>query len=41
MAGHSNAKITGLNDRRKDEISVGEVDRIVDSSVGSSRGITL
>jgi len=27
-AEHSNAKITGLNDRREDEISVGEVERI-------------
>jgi site-specific recombinase XerD len=28
MAGHSNAKITGLYDRRNDDISVGEVERI-------------
>jgi integrase/recombinase XerD len=28
MAGHSNAKTTGLYDRRNDDISVGEVDRI-------------
>jgi integrase/recombinase XerD len=28
MAGHSNAKITGLYDRRNDDISVREVDRI-------------
>jgi integrase len=28
MAGHSNAKTTGLYERRKDDISVGEVERI-------------
>jgi integrase len=28
MAGHSNAKTTGLYDRRNDEISAGEVERI-------------
>ena len=28
MAGHSNAKNTGLYDRRNDDISVGEVERI-------------
>jgi hypothetical protein len=28
MAGQSNAKTTGLNDRRNDDISVGEVERI-------------
>jgi integrase/recombinase XerD len=28
MAGHSNARTTGLYDRRNDDISVGEVDRI-------------
>ena len=28
MAGHSNAKTTGLYDRHNDEISVGEVERI-------------
>jgi hypothetical protein len=28
MAGHSNAKTTGLHDRRNDEVSVGEVERI-------------
>jgi hypothetical protein len=28
MAGHSNAKTTGLYDRRNDEIIVGEVERI-------------
>jgi integrase/recombinase XerD len=28
MAGHSNAKTTGLYDRRNDDISVGEVERI-------------
>jgi integrase len=28
MAGHSNAKTTGLYDRRDDDISVGEVERI-------------
>ena len=28
MAGHSNAKTTGLYDRRRDDISVGEVERI-------------
>jgi hypothetical protein len=28
MAGHSNAKTTGLYDRRNDDIRVGEVDRI-------------
>jgi integrase/recombinase XerD len=28
MAGHSNAKTTGLYDRRNDEVSVGEVERI-------------
>jgi integrase/recombinase XerD len=28
MAGHSNAKTTGVYDRRNDEISVGEVERI-------------
>jgi len=28
MAGHSNAKTTGLYDRRSDDISVGEVERI-------------
>jgi integrase/recombinase XerD len=28
MAGHSNAKITGVYDRRNDEVSVGEVERI-------------
>jgi integrase/recombinase XerD len=28
MAGHSNAKKTGLYDRRNDDISVGEVERI-------------
>jgi hypothetical protein len=27
MAGHSNAKTTGLYDRRNDDISVGEVER--------------
>jgi hypothetical protein len=29
MAGHSNAKTTGLYDRRNDDISVGEVERII------------
>jgi len=28
MAGHSNAKTTGFYDRRNDDISVGEVERI-------------
>ncbi|MGC2660084.1 MAG: hypothetical protein WA324_19160 [Bryobacteraceae bacterium] len=28
MAGHSNAKTTGLYDRRNDEISVSEVERV-------------
>ena len=28
MAGHSNAKTTGLYDRRNDDVSVGEVERI-------------
>jgi integrase/recombinase XerD len=28
MAGHSNAKTTGLYDRRNDDVSVGEVARI-------------
>jgi integrase/recombinase XerD len=28
MAGHSNAKTTGLYDQRNDDISVGEVERI-------------
>jgi integrase len=28
MAGHSNAKTTGLYDRRDDDVSVGEVERI-------------
>jgi integrase len=28
MAGHSSAKATGLYDRRNDDISVGEVERI-------------
>jgi integrase/recombinase XerD len=28
IAGHSNAKTTGLYDRRNDDISVGEVERI-------------
>jgi integrase/recombinase XerD len=28
MAGHSNAKTTGLNDRRNDDASIGEVERI-------------
>jgi hypothetical protein len=28
MAGHSNAKMTGLYGRRNDDISVGEVERI-------------
>ena len=28
MAGHSNAKTTSLYDRRNDDISVGEVERI-------------
>jgi integrase/recombinase XerD len=28
MAGHANAKTTGLYDRRSDAISVGEVERI-------------
>jgi hypothetical protein len=28
MAGHSNAKTTGFDDRRKDDISVREVERI-------------
>jgi len=28
MAGHSNAKTTGLYDRRNDDIRVGEVERI-------------
>jgi len=28
MAGHSNAKTTGLYDRRNDNVSVGEVERI-------------
>ncbi|MGD0124514.1 MAG: hypothetical protein ABSF46_04080 [Terriglobia bacterium] len=28
MAGHSNAKTTGLYDRRNDDISAGEVERI-------------
>lgn len=28
MAGHTNAKTTGLYDRRSDDISVGEVERI-------------
>jgi hypothetical protein len=28
MAGHSNAKTTGLYDRRSDEISLDEVERI-------------
>jgi hypothetical protein len=28
MAGHSNAKTTGLYDRRNDDISVGEFERI-------------
>jgi site-specific recombinase XerD len=28
MAGHANAKTTGLYDRRNDAISVGEVERI-------------
>jgi hypothetical protein len=29
MAGHSNAKTTGLCDQRIDDISVGDVERIV------------
>jgi integrase len=28
MAGHSNAKTTGLYDRRNDDVNVGEVERI-------------
>ena len=28
MAGHSSAKATGLYDRRNDDVSVGEVERI-------------
>jgi hypothetical protein len=28
MAGHSDAKATGLYDKRNDDISVGEVERI-------------
>jgi integrase len=28
MAGHSNAKTTGLYDRRNDDVSVGEVERV-------------
>jgi integrase/recombinase XerD len=28
MAGHANAKTTGLYDRRNDDISVGEVEKI-------------
>jgi integrase/recombinase XerD len=28
MAGHANAKTTGLYDRRNDDISVGEVERV-------------
>jgi hypothetical protein len=28
LAGHSNAKTTGLYDRRNDDISIGEVERI-------------
>jgi hypothetical protein len=28
MAGHSNAKTTGLYDRRNDDITVGEMERI-------------
>jgi integrase len=28
MAGHSNAKTTGLYDRRNDDVSAGEVERI-------------
>ena len=28
MAGHADAKTTGLYDRRSDDISVGEVERI-------------
>ena len=28
MAGHSNAKTAGLYDRRNDDVSVGEVERI-------------
>lgn len=28
MTGHSNAKTTGLYDRRNDDVSVGEVERI-------------
>jgi len=28
MAGHSNAKTTGLYDRRNDDISIGEVERV-------------
>jgi integrase/recombinase XerD len=28
MAGHSNTKTTGLYDRRNDDVSVGEVERI-------------
>jgi hypothetical protein len=28
MAGHSNAKTTGLYDRRNDDVNAGEVERI-------------
>jgi hypothetical protein len=28
MAGHSNAKMTGLYDRRNDDVSVGEMERL-------------
>jgi integrase/recombinase XerD len=35
MAGHSNAKTTGLYDRRNDDISVGEVERIGIDMFGS------
>jgi hypothetical protein len=28
MAGHANAETTGLYDRRNDDVSVGEVERI-------------
>jgi len=38
MAGHSNAKTTGLYDRRNDDMSVGKVERIGDLTVMAAEG---
>ncbi len=38
MAGHSNAKRTGLYDRRNDDVSVGKVERIGDLTVMAAEG---